>query len=298
MYEEIRKNKQKSITVVALFALVIILVASVAGYAYVGDPLIGGIIGGIIGLLYTFFSVTLASKSVLRLANAKQITESNTDNVKETQVVNITKQLAMMANIPEPDVYIIEDNLPNAFATGFKPENAAVGVTTGLVERLNRAEIEAVIAHEIAHIQNYDTRLKTIIFSMGGLLVLMGRLMMRTRTRSSSSNNKNNGSAALLAMLVGIVVYLFGEIFSKLVQLWVSRKREYLADATAVELTRNPQALISALAKISNMEPSEVADSSMASMYFMNPLKNNDDKDSMWSTHPTTKNRIKELQKL
>jgi len=298
MYDRIRSNKRKTIIVVTLFAFLVVAVASIAGYALFGSALIGGIVGGLVGLIYITISVNMASGSMMKRAGAKQVTadQSDDENIKERQAYNIVSQLAMMQRLPEPEVYVIEDDQPNAFAAGLKPENAKVAVTTGLLERLNRAEIEGVIAHEIAHIQNYDSRLKVTTFALGGLLVLLGHVMIRQSWFRSGGSNSSKGVAILTSVLIGFVILLFGRIIARLIQFWVSRKREYLADTTAAEITRNPQALASALEKISGMEPSDSADSSMSSMYFVNPFKK--DGDSLWSTHPSTENRIKELNKL
>jgi len=298
MYDRIRSNKRKTMIVVTLFALLVVAVASIVGYALFGSALIGGIVGGLVGLIYVTISINTASGSMLKRAGAKQVTadQSKDENIKERQAYNIVSQLAMMQQLPEPDVYVIEDDQPNAFAAGLKPENAKVAVTTGLLERLNRAEIEGVIAHEIAHIQNYDSRLKVTTFALGGLLVLLGHVLIRQSWFRGGGSNSSKGVAILTSVIIGFVILLFGRIIARLIQFWVSRKREYLADTTAAEITRNPQALASALKKISGMEPSDSADSSMSSMYFVNPFKK--DGDSMWSTHPSTENRIKELNKL
>jgi len=298
MYDRIRSNKRKTMIVVTLFALLVVAVASIAGYALFGSALIGGIVGGLVGLIYITISVNTASGSMMKRAGAKQVTADQDDdeNIKERQAYNIVSQLAMMQRLPEPEVYVIEDDQPNAFAAGLKPEKAKVAVTTGLLERLNRAEIEGVIAHEIAHIQNYDSRLKVTTFALGGLLVLLGHVMIRQSWFRGGGSDSSKGVAILTSVIIGFVILLFGRIIARLIQFWVSRKREYLADTTAAEITRNPQALASALEKISGMEPSDSADSSMSSMYFVNPFKK--DGDSLWSTHPSTENRIKELNKL
>jgi len=298
MYDRIRSNKRKTIIVVTLFAFLVVAVASIAGYALFGSALIGGIVGGLVGLIYVTISINTASGSMLKRAGAKQVTadQSKDENIKERQAYNIVSQLAMMQRLPEPEVYVIEDDQPNAFAAGLKPENAKVAVTTGLLERLNRAEIEGVIAHEIAHIQNYDSRLKVTTFALGGLLVLLGHVLIRQSWFRGGGSDSSKGVAILTSVIIGFVILLFGRIIARLIQFWVSRKREYLADTTAAEITRNPQALASALEKISGMEPSDSADSSMSSMYFVNPFKK--DGDSLWSTHPSTENRIKELNKL
>lgn len=301
MYEQIRSNKRKTVFIVGFFLVVVAIIMSVVGYVFVDSFFMGLVFGLIAGGIYVMFSVSSAPSSMLRMTNAKQVQENDYANVKEQQVYNIVSQFAMMQQLPMPNVYVIEDNQPNAFAIGMKPENSSVAITTGLLNRLNRSEIEGVIAHEIAHIQNYDSRLKVTTFALGSFLILVGHVLFRStrwsamsgRRRRSSNDSDSGPNAALIGFLMGALILVFGQVFSTLIQMWVSRNREYLADATAAEITRNPQALASALQKISGMEPSQVADSSMSAMYFYNPFKRTGD--SLWSTHPSTENRIKAL---
>lgn len=297
MYETIRSNKRKTVAVVAFFLVVIGFVMSLVGYIFMDSFLIGLILGLVVGGIYVKIATALSPDAMMKMTNAKLIQAGQYDNIKEQQVYNIVSQLAMMQQLPMPRVYVIEDDQPNAFATGMEPEKASVAVTTGLLNRLNRSEIEGVIAHEVAHIQNYDSRLKVTTFAMGSFLVLIGHVLYRSGYFSGGRRSRNDsGNTALLGLLLGMVILAFGRTFATLIQMWVSRNREYLADATAAEMTRNPQALASALRKISHMDPSEVADSSMSAMYFYNPFKETGD--SIWSTHPSTANRIKALMKL
>lgn len=302
MYEQIRSNKRTTILIVGFFILIISLIMATLGYLFADNFLLGVILGLIGGGIYIAFSLSTAPSSMMRMTSARQITKENYQSLDEQQAYNIVSQLAMMQQIPEPDVYVIEDKQPNAFAVGMKPEKASVALTTGLMERLNRAETEGVIAHEIAHIKNYDSRLKVTTFALGSFLVMIGHVLVRSgrfgayRGAGRGNQNSNSRNSALIGFLLGFAILLFGQVFSKLIQLWVSRNREYLADATAAEMTRNPQALADALRKISQMEPSEAADSSMSAMYFYNPFKKTGD--SIWSTHPSTENRIKALNKL
>lgn len=303
MYEQIRSNKRKTLLIVGFFILVIMVIMALAGYIFAGDFLTGVVIGLIVGGLYITLAVNSAPSSMLQMAKAKQIHQGKYDSIKEQQAYNIVSQLAMMQNLPQPKVYVIKDKQPNAFAIGMKPENASVAVTTGLLDRLNRAEIEGVIAHEISHIQNYDSRLKVTTFALGSFLILVGHFLFRSgqfgMMRPARSRDRDNDSGVLvvfIGFLLGFLILVFGHLFSRLIQMWVSRNREYLADASAAEMTRNPDALASALMKISQMDPSEVADSSMSAMYFYNPFKKTGD--SIWSTHPSTQNRIKALKRL
>lgn len=193
---------------------------------------------------------------------------------------------------------------PNAFATGRNPENAVICVTTGLLDKLEYYELEGVIAHELGHVANYDIRLSAVVTVMVGLVVMLSDMFTRSfffRSSGRSNNNKNNNGNGIL-MLIGLVLLILAPIFGKLMQLAISRRREYLADTTAVQYTRNPDGLISALQKISN-DPNELktANSATAHMYISEPFKkdaNGKSKGSMFSTHPPIEARVEALRNL
>ena len=196
----------------------------------------------------------------------------------------------------KPKLYVVDDNQPNAFATGRDPEHSVICVTTALLDTLNYYELEGVIAHELSHIANYDIRLSAIVTVMVGVIVMLSDMFTRNflyRDNDRDSDNKGNG----VVMLLGLICLIISPIFTKLLQLAVSRRREYLADATAVQFTRNPDGLISALIKISQ-NPNELknASKSTAHMYISNPFK---DKKTCWfSTHPAVEDRIEALRNI
>ena len=205
----------------------------------------------------------------------------------------------------KPRLYVVEDPQPNAFATGRNPENAVICVTTGLLEKLDYYELEGVIAHEMSHIKNYDIRLSCVVSVMVGFIVMLADMFSRVLfwgglDRDNDSDNKANG----ILMIIGLIFLILSPIFGSLMQLALSRKREFLADATAVEFTRNPDGLISALEKLEN-DPNQLktANSATANMYIVNPFKK-DTKEgkkkttSIWSTHPSTQDRIEALRNL
>ncbi|MCI9063544.1 MAG: M48 family metallopeptidase [Clostridia bacterium] len=251
------------------------------------------------------FSVTSAwssyyysDKIVLKLNKARPATKE-----ENLQLVNILDALVVAAGLPnKPALYVVEDSQPNAFATGRDPEHSVICVTTGLLEKLEYYELEGVIGHELAHIKNYDIRLSAIVTVMVGFVVMISDIFSRAlfwggSRRSNDSNNKGNG----ILMLIGLVFLILSPIFGKLMQLAISRKREFMADATSVQFTRNPEGLISALQKISG-DPNELesANNSTSHMYIVNPFRSNGKKktSSVWSTHPSLEDRIEALRNI
>ena len=212
----------------------------------------------------------------------------------------------IVADLPcKPRLYVVDDPQPNAFATGRNPQNAVICVTTGLLEKLDYYELEGVIAHEVSHIKNYDIRLSCIVSVMVGFIVMLADMFSRALfwgglDRDNDSDSKANG----ILMIIGLIFLIISPIFGSLMQLALSRKREFLADSTAAELTRNPDGLISALEKLDN-DPNQLktANSATANMYIVNPFKK-DTKEgkkrttSIWSTHPSTQDRIENLRNL
>jgi len=205
----------------------------------------------------------------------------------------VTENLATANQTPVPQIYVIDSPALNAFATGRDPDHATICVTTGLLSKLNRTQLEAVIAHELSHIKNYDIRLMMIVSILVGSL----SILIRTTSRRSSSSNRKNNLSGIFA-LIGIVLLIFSPLIAKLIQLAISRRREYLADASAVKLTRQPQGLISAL-QIISQDPNILhsASTATASLYIANPFKKNKIA-SLFSTHPPIENRIAALQQM
>ena len=201
----------------------------------------------------------------------------------------------------KPQLYVIEDAQPNAFATGRNPKHAVICVTTGLLEKLEYYELEGVLAHEMSHIKNYDILLSAVVSVMVGFVVILSdwftRISFYGGRRGRDRDNDNNGNA--IVMLIGLIFLILAPIFGQLMQLAISRKREFLADATAVEFTRNPDGLISALEKIS-ADPNElkVANKATENMYIANPFRNKKKSSDLWSTHPSTEARIEALRNL
>lgn len=296
MFEDIKKNKIKSWFIVLLFlAFIAIIVYYICMALDLGELSI--IIAIIFAIVSTWGSYYYSDKIVLKLNNARPATRE-----EDLKLVNILDSLVISAGLPEkPQLYVIEDAQPNAFATGRNPKHAVICVTTGLLEKLDYYELEGVLAHEMSHIKNYDILLSAVVSVMVGFIVILSdwftRISFYGGRRGRDRDNDNNGNA--IVMLIGLIFLILAPIFGQLMQLAISRKREFLADATAIEFTRNPDGLISALEKIS-ADPNElkVANKATENMYIANPFRNKKKSSDLWSTHPSTEARIEALRNL
>ncbi len=295
LYQQIASNKRKTLMVIVLYMALFVAVGIGIGYFALNSAVAGVIIALVAGGLYSMMMIANATNVVMQLNHAREITDKN----QAPMIWNIVSDMSMIAKVPMPRIFIIEDESPNAFATGSSPEKAAVAVTTGLLERLNREELEGVIAHEFGHIRNYDVRLQTIAIALGAviaMLVQFGSRMMFWGGGRRNRDSDNGGGANAIFMVIGLIAMILGPFMSTILQLALSRNREYLADASAVEFTRNPYGLISALTKISEAPPMTEADKKSAALYISNPF--GEEGDSLFSTHPSTANRIKRLEKM
>lgn len=294
VYSQIQANKNRTIFIMVFFTLFIAMVAYILGKAtgygssYVGIALV---ISGLASLGSYYYS----DKIVLSISGA-----APADRKKDFDLYTVTENLAIASGLPKPKVYIIEDSAPNAFATGRDPKHAVICVTRGLIDKLDRKEMEGVISHEMSHIQNYDTRLMAIISVLVGMIAFLSDWFSRSLWwggRNRSRDDRNSISAVVF--IVGIVLAVISPLIATLIQLAVSRRREFLADASAVLLTRNPNGLASALAKISSdKEVLEAATNATAHLYITNPFK--DKSFSAWfasifDTHPPINERIEIL---
>ena len=296
MFEDIKKNKIKSWFIVLLFlAFIAVIVYYICMALDLGELSI--IIAMIFAIVSTWGSYYYSDKIVLKLNNARPATKE-----EDLKLVNILDSLVISAGLQEkPQLYVIEDAQPNAFATGRNPKHAVICVTTGLLEKLEYYELEGVLAHEMSHIKNYDILLSAVVSVMVGFVVILSdwftRISFYGGRRGRDRDNDNNGNA--IVMLIGLIFLILAPIFGQLMQLAISRKREFLADATADEFTRNPDGLISALEKIS-ADPNElkVANKATENMYIANPFRNKKKSSDLWSTHPSTEARIEALRNL
>lgn len=290
-YEEISSNKWKSILLSLFFFLFIVVIAYF--FAYLTGWGSGGVvIAFVLAVLMSVGSYFYSDALVLRISGARPATH------EEFRLLdNLVEELCIGAGIPKPKIFVIDDTAPNAFATGRDPNHSVVVVTTGLLSKLNRTELEGVLAHELSHIRNYDIRFMTLITIMVGFVVLLSDFFLRSMFWGGQNREeRGNGSAVLFAF--GLVLIILAPIIGTLIKLAISRDREFLADASGAELTRYPQGLASALEKISkDKEPLEAANKATAHMYIADPLKNN----KIWfkglfMTHPPVEERIKRLR--
>lgn len=300
MFESSKKNKLESGVIIGIFLLVITLIVY-----YICNALDLGSLSIVIALIFSIASAWgsyyYSDKIVLASCRARPATKE-----EDQKLVNILDALMVASGLPcKPRLYVVEDAQPNAFATGRNPQNAVICVTTGLLEKLDYYELEGVIAHEMSHIKNYDIRLNCIVSVMVGFIVMLSDTVSRLLFWSSFDNDRDNDNKANgFLMIIGLVCLILSPIFGSLMQLALSRKREFLADSTAIEFTRNPDGLISALQKLEN-DPNqlETANSATANMYIINPFKKNTAEgkrksSSLWSTHPSTEDRIDALRNL
>jgi len=294
VYESISSNKLKSILLVAFFFIFLLVLTFFFNY------ILGYGIGGLtialaITLLLTLGSYYYSDKIVLSISGAREATKQ-----ENAYLVNTIEGLAIAAGITQPKIFVIDDTAPNAFATGRDPKHAVICVTTGLLQKMNRTELEGVIAHEMSHIKNYDVRFMTLVTVMVGIVALMSDWMLRSFLWGKKGGSREEGKIRIILIVVGIALAILAPIIATLVQLAISRKREFLADADGALLTRYPQGLASALAKIdADKEPLEAANKATAHLYISNPLKGQKGWfDGWFSTHPPIAERIAALKKM
>lgn len=299
MFDLTIKNKRKTTLIVIGFAIFIGIIVYALIYLFAEGSMFAFTFAMLAAILSSIGAYYNCDKIVLSMSNARPATMAQNQRMIEN-----LEGLCIAAGVPVPKLYIVEDSAPNAFATGRDPEHAVICVTTGLLDKLNDYELEGVLAHELSHIKNFDIRLQTVITVMVGFVTILADIFMRMglrRTRRSSDNDSSSGIEAVL-MIVGVIFLIISPIVAELIKLMLSRNREYLADSTAIELTRNPQGLIDALIKISgDQEPLEVANKSTANLYICNPFKGKDAEsflNKLFATHPPIEDRINALRNI
>jgi heat shock protein HtpX len=287
-------NKRRSAFLVFFFVIIVIALGWLFSYVY-NSPLIL-VIAVVVALTQSLIGYYSGDKIILATSGAREIIKK--DN---PELWNIVENISITSGLPMPKVYIIPEVAPNAFATGRDPEHASIAVTTGLLERLNKNELAGVIAHEMSHVGNFDIRLMTITAVLVGVIAVVSDLFLRSRFFGFGRSRDDNNSGQLMA-IVGIIAAILAPIVAMLIQLAISRKREFLADADGALLTRYPDGLASALEKISQYsEPVEHVSSATAHLYISNPLGGEDEKEQsffakIFATHPPIKERIKALR--
>lgn len=302
MYEQIAANKRKTAGLVALFVLLLFGV----GFAF-NFFLKGGVVGlaivAIIVIVSSFVSYFNSDKVALRMAHAQPA-----DPQEYARYHNLVEGLCIASGLPKPRLYVVDDPAPNAFSTGRNPKHAAVAVTTGLLEKMNRVELEGVLAHELSHIRNYDVLVMTLAVTMVGIIALLSdfflRIMFWTGGRGGRDDESSNNPLGIVFAIVGFVLLIFAPIIATLMQFAVSRRREYLADASGVLLTRYPPGLISALEKLKDDHTStHFASKATAHLWIEEPLDKESNKgETKWNhlfdTHPPIDERIHALEQM
>jgi len=303
-YQEIAQNRRRSLLLVLIVAAILGALGFSIGFALSGRAaggVVALVIAVVIALLLSLGSYYGGDSLILATSGAHEVTEATAP-----QLMNVVRELTIAADIPMPRVYVIDDTAPNAFATGRDPEHASVAITSGLLQKLNREELQGVLGHELSHVRNLDIRFSLLVGVLVGSVALLADFFLRftfwgsvAGGRRDRDSEGGNGAQAIF-MVVALILAIIAPIFATLVQLAVSRQREYLADASSVELTRNPIGLERALAKIAaDQEPLEVANRATQHLYIVNPMKKLNERSSgLFSTHPPILDRINRLRQL
>lgn len=297
LFDQIASNKRRTwVLLVAFFALLALIGAAV-GYLWLDSPVGGMAIAFIIGGIYAVSMIFQSTEIVMSMNGAREVSEQ-----EAPELYHVVQDMAMVAQIPMPRVFIVEDASPNAFATGSKPENAAVAATTGLLALMNREELEGVMGHEVSHIRNYDIRISTIAVALTSAVTMLssmaGRMMWFGGGGRRRNDRDNDNGLGIVLMIVSLLALLLAPLAATLVQLAISRQREYLADASSVELTRNPKGMINALLKLDNSQPMEHhVDDASAALYINDPKKKGG-LQKLFYTHPPISDRIERLKNM
>jgi len=303
-YHQISANKRQSFLLAIVVAGILGLLGFVIGYALTGTPE-GGLGATLIAVaiagLTSIGSYMAGDKLVLATSKAIPVDEQTAP-----QLINVVREMAIAAGVPMPRVYVIEDTAPNAFATGRDPEHASVAVTTGLLEKMDREELQGVLGHELSHVRNYDIRFTLLVGVLVGGVALLSDFFLRWTfwfgggSRSDRDRGGGGGGLQVVFFILAIVLAIVAPIAAQLVRLAVNRQREFLADASSVELTRNPHGLERALEKIAtDKEVLEVASGATQHMYFTNPIKKFEARArGLFSTHPPIVERVNRLREL
>lgn len=290
IYSQISANKGKSVMLIGVF-LILIIAFGWAISGYYGNPIFL-YIAVTISFVQAWVGYYYSDKLALATARAKLVNGNENREIKN--LVNTVQNLTITAGVPMPKVYVIDDSAPNAFATGRDPQHASIAVTTGLIEKLEDEELQGVLAHELSHIKNYDIRVMSLVFVLVGIIAVVSDFFLRSMFWGRRERDNEGGQGVMI--VVALVLAILAPIAATLIQLAVSRKREFLADASGAMLTRYPEGLASALEKISkDPEPLEVANRGTAHLYIANPIKK-ENVSSWFSTHPPITERIKRLR--
>ena len=298
LYQQIAKNKRKTVFVLAGFLILVALIGAAIGYLFAGTAVGGIIIAGVLAVIYMSVIVSQSTDVVMNMNNAREIHSAQ----EAPELWHVVEDMAMVAQVPMPRVFIIDDASPNAFATGNDPQHSAVAATTGLLQIMNREELEGVMGHEMSHVRNYDIRLQTIALALSAAITALvnfaGNFWWFGGGRSSDDDD--DSAIGIFAIIGSILLIILAPLAASIAQMALSRNREYLADAGAVELTRNPHGLISALQKLQNAQPMKKVAPSSSSLYISDPELNRRHKRfaHLFDTHPPLDERIARLEEM
>ena len=296
LYKQIASNKRKTWVLLIVFFLLLAIVGYAVGYLFMNSGFGGVTIAMILGFIYALTMIFQSTEIVMSMNGAREV-----DRNEEPVLYHVVEDMAMVAQIPMPRVYVIDDAGLNAFATGSNPQNAAVAATSGLLEIMNREELEAVIGHEVSHIRNLDIRISTIAVALASAITLLssmaGRMMWwGGASRSRRNSDRDSGGIEVIMLVISLLAIVLAPLAATLVQLAISRQREFLADASSVELTRNPQGMINALLKLENSQPmTHHVDDASSALYINDPQKPGFLK-KLFYTHPPISERIERLK--
>ena len=303
-YREIARNRRRSWLLVAIVIVVLGVLGGAIGYA-TGFGWFGVVLAVVVATLMSIGSWFAGDALVMATSGAREIDLTKAVPDRYQQLVNVVEEMRLAGGLPRPRVWIIEDSAPNAFATGRDPKHASVAVTTGLLDKLDREQLQGVIGHEMSHIGNLDIRFTLLVGVLVGSIALLADWFLRFTfwgggRRSSSDSDRGGGGAAALIFILALVLAIVAPLIGRLVQAAVSRSRESMADATAVELTRNPIGLARALRTISDdQEVLEVANRATQHLYIVNPIKSFEQRaKSLWDTHPPIGERVAALENI
>jgi len=296
LFDQIESNKRKTWILLLVFFLLLALVGYAVGYLFMRSGLGGMIIALIIGFVYALTMIFQSTEIVMSMNGAREVDEQTAPDL-----YHVVEDMAMVAQIPMPRVFIIEDSSLNAFATGSNPQNAAVAATSGLLAIMNREELEAVMGHEVSHIRNYDIRISTIAVALASAITLLssmaGRMMWwGGADRRRNDNDRDGNGLEIIMLVISLLAIVLAPLAATLVQLAISRQREFLADASSVELTRNPQGMINALRKLDNSEPMHHHVDDASSALYINDPKKGGGLQKLFYTHPPISERIERLK--
>ena len=296
LYKQIASNKRKTWVLLIVFFLLLAIVGYAVGYLFMNSGFGGVTIAMILGFIYALTMIFQSTEIVMSMNGAREV-----DRNEEPVLYHVVEDMAMVAQIPMPRVYVIDDAGLNAFATGSNPQNAAVAATSGLLEVMNREELESVIGHEVSHIRNLDIRISTIAVALASAITLLssmaGRMMWwGGASRSRRNSDRDSGGLEVIMLVISLLAIVLAPLAATLVQLAISRQREFLADASSVELTRNPQGMINALLKLENSQPmTHHVDDASSALYINDPQKPGFLK-KLFYTHPPISERIERLK--